>query len=324
MPRSLVTGGAGFLGSHLCERLLVAGHAVICIDNMITGKISNVHHLTERPGFTFVEADARHPLKVQGHIDHVFHLASLASPKDYAKLPVETLEAGSTGTANALEIAKASGSTFLFTSSSEVYGDPLVHPQSESYWGNVNPNGPRSMYDESKRYGEALSMAYHRMHGISVRIARIFNTYGPRMRIGDGRVIPSFMAQAIAGRPLTVYGNGSQTRSLCYVEDTIEGLFLLGTQTFSKGMPSTNLVMNIGNPQELTMLELARKVIAITNSKSTITYEALPEDDPRKRCPDISRAKAHLGWAPLVSLEAGLQAVMPYFKSAIVAEARRP
>ncbi len=322
MPRSLVTGGAGFLGSHLCERLLAAGHTVVCIDNLITSKASNVQHLLNNPGFSFVEADARKPLESSEQLHHVFHLASIASPKEYLRHPIETLEVGSIGTATALELARTHDATFLLASSSEVYGDPMVHPQRESYWGNVNPIGPRSVYDESKRFSEAIAMAYSRVHGVSIRIARIFNTYGPRMRIGDGRVIPAFVSQALRGDPLTVYGHGSQTRSLCYVDDTVEGLFQLGTSSLLRGMHSSDLVLNLGNPHEITMLDLARKIIQITGSKSSIAFEPLPEDDPQRRCPDISRARDLLNWAPRVSLDNGLTRIIPYFKQALVAGAR--
>lgn len=321
MPRSLVTGGAGFIGSHLCERLVAAGHDVVCVDNFITGRSANVQHLAGRKRFTLLESDIRKPLHVPGRLDHIFHLASLASPKDYVRHPLETLEAGSIGSTHTLELARNSGATFLFTSSSEVYGDPLVHPQREDYWGNVNPNGPRSMYDESKRFGEAIAMAYHRQYGVSIRIARIFNTYGPRMRIGDGRVIPAFVTQALQERPLTVYGDGTQTRSLCYVDDTVEALFLLGTKTFPKDVQGVGLVINIGNPNELTMLDLARLVLKATGSKSPIIHEPLPEDDPKKRRPDISRARASLSWEPRVPLREGIKSTIPYFKAASMTKA---
>ncbi|MBM4406132.1 MAG: SDR family oxidoreductase [Chloroflexi bacterium] len=321
MPRSLVTGGAGFIGSHLCERLVAAGHDVVCVDNFITGRSANVQHLAGQKRFTLLESDIRKPLHVPGRLDHIFHLASLASPKDYVRHPLETLEAGSIGSTHTLELARNSGATFLFTSSSEVYGDPLVHPQREDYWGNVNPNGPRSMYDESKRFGEAIAMAYHRQYGVSIRIARIFNTYGPRMRIGDGRVIPAFVTQALQERPLTVYGDGTQTRSLCYVDDTVEALFLLGTKTFPKDVQGVGLVINIGNPNELTMLDLARLVLKATGSKSPIIHEPLPEDDPKKRRPDISRARASLSWEPRVPLREGIKSTIPYFKAASMTKA---
>lgn len=316
MPRSVVTGGGGFLGSHLCERLIAANHDVVCLDNWLTGRPENVSHLSGLPGFTCIECDVRMPLPVTGKVDYVFHLASLASPKDYLRHPITTLEVGAAGTQQALELARANSATLLLASSSEVYGDPVIHPQVESYWGYVNPNGPRSVYDESKRYAEAISVAYNRVYQVPIRIARIFNSYGPRMRPGDGRVIPTFMSQALQDKPLTVYGKGSQTRSVCFVNDTVEGLFRLATL---QGLESKfdPVVMNIGNPREMTVLELADMVIAATGSKSSIVFEPLPEDDPRKRCPDISRARAHLGWEPKVTPEEGLRKVIPYFRSTL-------
>ncbi len=322
MPRSLVTGGAGFLGSHLCERLLGAGHEVICLDNWLTGTPGNVAHLSARPGFTMVEGDIRHPPEIRGDLDYVFHLASLASPKDYVRHPIATLEVGSIGTQHALELARQSGGTFLLASTSEIYGDPAVHPQVESYWGNVNPIGPRSMYDESKRFSEALTVAYHSMHGTTVRIARIFNSYGSRMRPGDGRVIPAFMTQALQNHPLTVYGTGQQTRSLCFVDDMVDGLFRLATLPGLEERLGGPPVVNLGNPREITMLALAHLIIQLTGSGSSITHEPLPGDDPQRRCPNIERARACLGWEPRVPHEEGLRRVIPYFRGTLMANSR--
>ena len=310
--RTLVTGGAGFLGSHLCERLLAEGHEVICLDNLKTGRRENIAPLLSRPEFQFLFHDITQPIFWDGPLDWVLHLASLASPKDYLQQPIHTLKVGSWGTHHALGLAKAKGATVLLASSSEVYGDPEVNPQPESYWGRVNPIGPRSVYDESKRYTESVGMAYHRVHGLNIRIARIFNTYGPRMRLEDGRVLPMFMTQALRGEPLTVYGDGSQTRSLCYVSDLIEGLWRL------LRVPSSEpLIVNLGNPEEVTMRDLAREILEVTGSQSGITFLPLPEDDPKVRRPDITRAHQFLGWKPAVSRAEGLRKVLPYFQEAI-------
>ena len=298
MPVSLVTGGAGFLGSHLCERLLAEGHEVICMDNLDTGSLQNIEHI-RGAGFEFVNRDVTEFIEVSGPVDYVFHLASPASPIDYLRLPLHTLKVGSYGTHNALGLAKFKRARFLVSSTSEVYGDPLVHPQPETYWGNVNPIGPRGVYDESKRYAEALVMAYHRQQGVDTAIARIFNTYGPRMRPNDGRAVPTFLSQAMAGKPLTVFGDGSQTRSFCFVSDLIEGLVRLA---FS----GEHTPVNIGNPTELTLTGLAEAIVRVTGSKSEIIYEALPIDDPKIRRPDIAKARRLLHWEPAVDLEEGL------------------
>jgi dTDP-glucose 4,6-dehydratase len=307
MPKALVTGGAGFLGSHLCGHLLDKGYEVVCMDNLITGDMANVEHLFERKGFTFVKYDVTHYIHVPGEINFIFHFASPASPIDYLELPIQTLKVGSLGTHKALGLAKEKKATFILASTSEVYGDPLVHPQQESYWGNVNPVGPRGVYDEAKRFAEAMTMAYHRYHGVSTRIVRIFNTYGPRMRLKDGRALPAFMSQALRGEPLTVFGDGSQTRSFCYVTDLIRGIYLLADSN------ETDPV-NIGNPHELSILDFAKKVIEFTGSKSQIAYRPIPEDDPKVRQPDITRAKKILGWEPRVGLEEGLKNTIEYFK----------
>jgi dTDP-glucose 4,6-dehydratase len=299
MPTALVTGGAGFLGSHLCDRLVGDGFRVICVDNLETGSLQNVEHL-RGDKFLFINHDITRHLEVEEPIDVVYHLASPASPIDYLRLPLQTLKVGSHGTHNALGLAKWKRARFLLASTSEVYGDPLIHPQPETYWGNVNPIGPRGVYDEAKRYAEALTMAYHRQQGLDTCIVRIFNTYGPRMRPHDGRAIPTFLRQAIANEPLTVFGDGSQTRSFCYVDDLISGLIALANS-------GEHLPVNIGNPAEYTLLELAQKVIEIAGSTSEIVYEALPVDDPKVRQPDITRARQLLGWEPQVSLEEGLR-----------------
>jgi dTDP-glucose 4,6-dehydratase len=296
---SLVTGGAGFLGSHLCDELLAHGHRVICIDNLETGSLQNVEHL-RGDSFLFVNHDLTQHLELEEPIDFVYHLASPASPIDYARLPLQTLKVGSYGTHNALGLAKFKRARFLLASTSEVYGDPQVHPQPETYWGNVNPIGPRGVYDEAKRYAEALTMAYHRQQGVDTCIVRIFNTYGPRMRPHDGRAIPTFVQQALADQPLTVFGDGSQTRSFCYVDDLVRGLIALAES-------GEHLPVNIGNPNEFTLNELAEKVIRITGSKSKVVYEALPVDDPQVRQPDITRARQLLGWEPVIELEEGLR-----------------
>jgi dTDP-glucose 4,6-dehydratase len=302
MPTAVVTGGAGFLGSHLCDYLIADGYRVICVDNLETGSLQNVEHLRS-DAFTFINHDVTEHLDVDEPVDFVFHLASPASPIDYLRLPLQTLKVGSYGTHNALGLAKFSRARFLLASTSEVYGDPAIHPQPETYWGNVNPIGPRGVYDEAKRYAEALTMAYHRQQGVDTCIVRIFNTYGSRMRPNDGRAIPTFLRQALAGEPLTVFGDGSQTRSFCYVDDLIRGIVLLAKS-------GEHLPVNIGNPQELTLLELAQTVVRVTGSKSDIVFEALPVDDPQVRQPDITRARQLLGWEPQVDLEDGLRRVL--------------
>jgi dTDP-glucose 4,6-dehydratase len=299
MPTSLVTGGAGFLGSHLCEALLEKGHRVICLDNLETGSLANIEHLRD-DAFSFLNHDVSEPILVDERLDVVYHLAALASPIDYLRLPLHSLKTGSYGTHHALGLAKWKRARFMLASTSEVYGDPEVHPQPETYWGNVNPIGPRGVYDEAKRYAEALTMAYHRQQGVDTAIVRIFNTYGPRMRPNDGRAIPNFLNQALDEKPLTIYGDGSQTRSFCYVDDLIRGLVLLAES-------GEHLPVNIGNPGEFTILELAEAVLAATGSKSPIVFEALPVDDPQVRQPDITRARQLLGWEPEVALEDGLR-----------------
>ena len=310
MPRTLITGGAGFLGSHLCERFLAEGHEVICMDNLITGNPDNVAHLIGNPKFSFVHHDVTNFIYVAGELDYVLHFASPASPIDYLKLPIQTLKVGSLGTHNALGLAKAKGARFLIASTSEVYGDPLVHPQPEDYWGNVNPIGFRGVYDEAKRFAEAMTMAYHRYHGVETRLLRIFNTYGPRMRLDDGRALPAFMGQALRGEPITVFGDGSQTRSFCYVDDLVEGIYRLL-------MSDETGPVNIGNPDEVSIKEFAEEVVALTGSKSTITYEDLPADDPKTRKPDISKARRVLGWEPKVSRADGLRRTLEYFQGAV-------
>jgi dTDP-glucose 4,6-dehydratase len=300
---AVVSGGAGFLGSHLCDHLLAKGHRVICVDNLDTGSLQNIEHLRNGEDFLFVNHDVTAPFFINEGIDFVFHLASPASPIDYLRLPLHTLKVGSYGTHNMLGLAKFKRSRFLIASTSEVYGDPQVHPQPETYWGHVNPIGPRGVYDEAKRYAEALTMAYHRQQGVDTCIARIFNTYGPRMRPHDGRAIPTFIRQALENKPLTVFGDGSQTRSFCYVDDLIRGLYGLATS-------GEHLPVNIGNPHEMTLLELAEAVIRVTGSKSEIVFEALPVDDPQVRQPDITRAQQVLGWEPEVELDEGLKRLL--------------
>jgi len=302
MPTAVVTGGAGFLGSHLCDHLVAQGHRVVCVDSLETGSLQNIEHL-RGDSFLFLNHDLTQHLEIAEPVDVVFHLASPASPIDYLRLPLQTLKVGSYGTHNALGLAKWKRARFLLASTSEVYGDPAVHPQPETYWGNVNPIGPRGVYDEAKRYAEALTMAYHRQQGVDTCIVRIFNTYGSRMRPHDGRAIPTFVRQALGNEPLTVFGDGSQTRSFCYVDDLIRGLVLLAES-------EEHLPVNIGNPQELSLLELARTVIKVTGSKSDIVFEALPVDDPQVRQPDITRARQLLGWEPQVSLEEGLRRML--------------
>jgi len=307
-PRALVTGGAGFLGSHLCERLLSEGYRVVCMDNLRTGALENVAHLLEGEAeyFEYVEHDVSTYIHVSGELDEVYHFASPASPKDFERIPIPILKVGALGTHNALGLALSKGARFMLASSSEVYGDPLVHPQSEDYRGNVNQVGVRGVYDEAKRYAESITMAYRRHHGLQTRIVRIFNTYGPRLRTDDGRMIPNFVSQALSGRPLTVYGDGSQTRSVLYVDDLIEGTRRL--------MQSSEVrPVNVGNPQEMTVGEIARMVIELSGSESGIAYEALPEDDPKRRCPDIRRARESLGWEPRVLAREGLKKTIDWF-----------
>ncbi len=311
-----MTGGAGFLGSHLCDGLLGEGYSVIAADNLLTGNVTNIEHLRNDPRFEFVEKDVCQPAE-WGALDYVFHFASPASPVDYADHGIETLQVGSYGTFQALEAARRSGAKFMMASTSECYGDPLVHPQPETYWGNVNPIGPRSVYDEAKRFSEAVTSAYHRYHQVDTRILRIFNTYGPRMQINDGRVIPNFMWQALRGKDLTVYGDGSQTRSFCYVSDEVDGILRLSRS-------SEHLPVNVGNPTEFTILECAQKVIAITGSASHIQFEPLPQDDPKQRRPDISKAQRLLQWAPKVDLESGLRLSLEYFRQAVAEKERKP
>ncbi len=302
MPITVVTGGAGFLGSHLCERLLGLGHRVWCLDNLDTGSLTNIAHLRDE-AFTFVQHDVTEYIDIPGDVDYVLHFASPASPIDYLRLPLQTLKVGSYGTHNALGLAKAKRARFLTASTSEVYGDPLIHPQPESYWGNVNPIGPRGVYDEAKRYAEAMTMAYHRQQGVDTAIVRIFNTYGPRMRAFDGRAIPTFVRQALEDKPITVFGTGQQTRSFCYVDDLVTGILAL---LFS----SEHEPVNIGNPGEFTLLELAELVVELTGSKSEIVFEALPVNDPQQRRPDITRAQELLGWEPTVELREGLRRLL--------------
>jgi len=305
--RALVTGGAGFLGSHLCESLLDTGIEVLCIDNLVTGSVANIEHLFGRQGFNFVKYDVTDYLHVPGPLDFVLHFASPASPIDYLELPIQTLKVGSLGTHKALGLAKVKGARFLLASTSEVYGDPLVHPQDESYWGNVNPVGPRGVYDEAKRFAEAMTMAYHRFHGVETRIVRIFNTYGPRMRARDGRVVPAFICQALAGEPLTVFGDGLQTRSFCYVDDLVDGVLRVLFSEIAEPI-------NIGNPLEMTVLGFAEKVRALTGTAVPIELRPLPVDDPRVRQPDITLARTRLGWQPRVALDEGLGRTIDYFR----------
>ena len=310
MARSVVTGGAGFLGSHLCDRLLDRGDEVVCIDNLLTGSVGNIEHLFGRRGFTFVEQDVSTYLWVPGTVDAVLHFASPASPIDYLEMPIQTLKVGSLGTHNALGLAKAKGARLLLASTSEVYGDPHEHPQTETYWGNVNPVGPRGVYDEAKRFAEAMTMAYHRYHGLDTRIVRIFNTYGPRMRPRDGRVVSNFIVQALRGEPLTIYGDGTQTRSFCYVDDEVRGLLALLDSDESDPV-------NIGNPGEFTIRELADIVVEVTGSTSSIEHRPLPVDDPTQRRPDITRAVELLGWRPEIELRDGVARTVEYFASVL-------
>jgi dTDP-glucose 4,6-dehydratase len=305
--RIVISGAAGFIGSHLCDRLLAEGHEVVGLDNFITGDRRNIEHLKGERAFEFREHDITEPCEIAGEVDAVINAASLASPKDYLAHPIETLDVGSLGTRRMLDLAVEKGARYLLTSTSECYGDPDVHPQVESYWGNVNPVGPRSCYDESKRYAEALTMAYHRVHGVRTNIARIFNTYGPRMKLDDGRVVPAFLDQALRGLPLTVFGDGSQTRSFCYVSDLVEGLCRLM-------MSDERYPVNLGNPQEMTILEFAQRIQRLNGSRSGIEFRELPEDDPKQRQPDITKAREVLGWSPRVELEDGLRKTVAYFE----------
>jgi len=310
MKTALVTGGAGFLGSHLTDRLLAEGYKVIGVDNFITGNPANLEHLATNSHYSFIEQDVTKYLNIPGEIDFVFHFASPASPIDYLELPIQTLKVGSLGTHNTLGLAKAKKAGFLIASTSECYGDPLVHPQTEEYWGNVNPIGPRGVYDEAKRFAEAMTMAYHRYHKVDTKIVRIFNTYGPRMRLKDGRVVPAFVGQALKGEPITVFGDGSQTRSFCYCSDLIDGIYKLSQSDFHEPV-------NIGNPNELTIKEFGERIVRITGSKSKLTFQALPVDDPKQRRPDITRATKLLGWKPVVDLETGLTQTIEWFKSRV-------
>ena len=307
MARYLITGGAGFIGSHLCESFLNQGHEVLCMDNYSTGATENIAPFLNNPRFRFIDHNVSRYIEVEEPLDYILHFASPASPVDYLELPIPTLKVGALGTHNTLGLAKAKNAIYLLASTSEVYGDPLVRPQSEEYWGNVNPIGPRGVYDEAKRFAEAMTMAYHRYHGLNSRIVRIFNTYGPRMRMRDGRVVPNFIAQALTGEPLTVYGQGEQTRSFQYVDDLVAGIQKLLQS-------NENLPVNIGNPHEMTVLEFAKKIIESTGSKSAIVYKPLPQDDPQVRQPDITKAKRVLGWEPKVGLEQGLARTIEYFR----------
>ena len=309
-PVSVVTGGAGFLGSHLSDRLLAKGHQVIVFDNLLTGNTDNIAHLVGNPDFRFQQLDVTQHFEVSGPVDFVFHFASPASPIDYLELPIQTLKVGSLGTLNCLDLAKAKGAKFLMASTSECYGDPLQHPQTEDYWGNVNPIGPRSVYDEAKRFAEATTMAYYRHHKVDTKIVRIFNTYGPRMRLRDGRVVPAFIGQALKGESLTVFGAGQQTRSFCYCSDLIDGIYRLSQSEFHEPV-------NIGNPTEFTILDFAKLVLKLTGSRSSIVYQPLPTDDPKQRKPDITRAKRGLGWEPKVDLETGLRRTIEFFRDKV-------
>ncbi|MCD6423742.1 MAG: SDR family oxidoreductase [Elusimicrobia bacterium] len=308
--RVVITGGAGFIGSHLCDKFLNEDYEVICLDNLITGDISNIEHLSRNKNFTFIEYDVTNYIYISGEVSGILHLASCASPVDYQKYPIQTLKVGALGTHKALGFAKSKNAVFLLASTSEVYGDPTVNPQPEDYWGNVNPVGPRGVYDESKRFAEALATAYHRIHGVEVRIARIFNTYGPRMRKNDGRVVPTLINQALQGQDLTVFGDGSQTRSFCYIDDMIEGIFLLYHSSVTEPI-------NLGNPDEKRINEFAEIILRLTGSKSKIVYQELPVDDPKMRCPDITKAKNLLKWEPETSLEEGLKKTIDFFKRSL-------
>lgn len=306
MPRTLITGGAGFIGSHLCDYLLQKGHHIVCMDNLLTGSLSNIAHIKSNR-FKFIEHDVTKYIEIEGELDYILHFASPASPIDYLAHPIQTLKVGALGTHNALGLGKSKKAVFLLASTSEVYGDPQVHPQSEDYWGHVNPVGPRGVYDEAKRFAEAMTMAYRRYHGVDTKIARIFNTYGPRMRMDDGRAVPTFLNQALKGEDLTVYGDGSQTRSFCYVSDLVAGVYTLLTSKVSEPV-------NLGNPEEISILELARKVIELVGSTSKIVFKPLPLDDPKTRRPDITKAKRLLAWEPKVNLSSGLDRTLTYLK----------
>ena len=310
MKRVLITGGAGFLGSHLCDRFIAEGFHVIAMDNLITGNLANIEHLFHLKQFEFYNHDVSKFVHVPGELDYILHFASPASPIDYLKLPIQTLKVGSLGTHNLLGLAKSKKARFLIASTSEVYGDPLVHPQNEDYWGNVNPIGPRGVYDEAKRFQEAITMAYHTFHGLETRIVRIFNTYGPRMRLDDGRVLPAFIGQALRGEPLTAFGDGTQTRSFCYVSDLVEGIYRLLLSDYVNPV-------NIGNPGEITINQFAEEILAITGSKSPVIYKPLPKDDPKQRQPDITRAREILGWSPKVDRAEGLRMTLEYFRNVV-------
>jgi len=311
--RTVITGGAGFIGSHLCQRFLAEKHEVVCVDNLITGNLVNIESLRGNDRFTFLRHDISHPLEIDGPVDNVLHFASPASPVDYLRHPIQTLKVGSLGTHNTLGMAKLKQASFLLASTSEVYGDPDQHPQREEYWGNVNPIGVRGVYDEAKRFAEAMTMAYHRYHGVNTHIVRIFNTYGPRMRLDDGRVVPNFMGQALRGEPVTIYGDGAQTRSFCYVDDLVEGIARLLRADFHEPV-------NLGNPNELSILDFAREILELSGSKSTLVYKPLPQDDPRVRRPDISRARGLLGWEPKVDRREGLRRTLDYFRDKVQAK----
>ncbi len=311
--RAIITGGAGFLGSHLCDRLIENGWEVLSIDSLVTGSETNLEHLRDHPRFRTMRHDVSCYIEVPGPVDYVLHFASPASPVDYLKLPIQTLKVGALGTHNALGLALAKKAKFFLASTSECYGDPQVSPQTESYWGHVNPIGPRGVYDEAKRFAEAMVMAYHRYHGVDAHIVRIFNTYGPRMRLNDGRALPNFVYQALSGQPITVYGDGSQTRSFCYVSDLIEGIYRLMQS-------DEHEPVNIGNPQEITILEFAERIRTLTGSSAPITFKPLPQDDPKQRCPDITKARRLLGWEPKVDLDEGLHLTLDYFRKKFVAE----
>jgi dTDP-glucose 4,6-dehydratase len=311
MPRTVITGGAGFVGSHLCERFVAEGHEVVCVDNLLTGHQRNIAHLLDNPRFSFLEHNVSETILIGGPVDNVLHFASPASPADYLAHPIATLKVGSLGTHNALGLAKAKDARFLLASTSEIYGDPEIHPQREDYWGNVNTIGPRGCYDEAKRFAEAITMAYYRYHGVKTRIVRIFNTYGPRMRLNDGRVLPAFMGQVLRDEPMSVYGQGDQTRSFCYVTDLVDGIYRLLHADY-------NEPVNIGNPSEITVLELAKEIIAmVPETKSTISYEPLPQDDPKRRKPDITRAQNLLGWNPTIDRADGLLRTLKYFRTVL-------
>jgi dTDP-glucose 4,6-dehydratase len=310
MPRTVITGGAGFVGSHLCDRFMAEGHDVICVDNCITGTPANIAHLSEHPRFRFLKHDVSRHIDIDGPVDNVLHFASPASPVDYLRYPIQTLKVGSLGTHNALGLAKLKNARFLLASTSEVYGDPEQHPQREDYWGNVNPIGVRGVYDEAKRFAESMTMAYHRYHGLKTRICRIFNTYGERMRLDDGRVLPNLMGQALRGEPLTIYGDGSQTRSFCYVSDLVDGIYRLLHADFHEPV-------NLGNPNEVSILDFAREILKLTDSKSELQFKPLPQDDPKLRRPDISRARRLLDWEPRVDRAEGLRRTLAYFRAKI-------